>query len=59
MSEQTPEQRTDPDDAAQDAAAAGTTDQPAGNLSIEDDPRGTIDPADLAGSGGPGDDGVG
>ncbi len=58
MSEQTSEQRNDPDEVAQDAGAAGATDEPAGNLSVEDDPRGTTDPADLAGSGGSGDDGV-
>ncbi len=45
-------------DAAQDAAAAGSTDEPAGNLTVEDDPQGTTDPADLAGTGGPQDDGV-
>jgi hypothetical protein len=51
--------RTDPDDAASDAAAvAGSTDEPAGNLTVEDDPQGTTDPADLAGTGGPQDDGV-
>jgi hypothetical protein len=48
----------DRDDAAQDAAAAGSTDEPAGNLTVEDDPQGTTDPADLAGTGGPQDDGV-
>ncbi len=58
MSEQTSEQRSDPDDVGRDVDAAGTTDEPAGNLSVEDDPRGTTDPADLAGSGGPQDDGV-
>lgn len=45
-------------DATQEAAAAGATDEPAGNLSVEDDPQGTTDPADLAGTGGPQDDGV-
>ncbi len=49
---------TDRDDVAQDAAAAGSTDEPAGNLTVEDDPQGTTDPADLAGTGGPQDDGV-
>jgi hypothetical protein len=63
MSEQTSEQRSDPEggvpgDAAQDAAAAGVTDESAGNLTVEDDPRGTHDPADLAGTGDAGDDGV-
>ena len=57
MSEQTSEQRSDPDDTARDAAA-GSTDEEAGNLTVEDDPQGTTDPADLAGSGGAGDDAV-
>ena len=57
MSEQISD-RTDPDDAAGDAAAAGSTDEPAGNLTVEDDPQGTTDPADLAGTGGPEDDAV-
>jgi hypothetical protein len=57
MSEQMPD-RTDGDDVAQDVAAAGSTDEPTGNLTVEDDPQGTTDPADLAGSGGPEDDGV-
>jgi hypothetical protein len=56
MSEQMPEHTADNVD--QDVAAAGATDQPAGNLSVEDDPQGTTNPADLAGSGGSGDDGV-
>ena len=30
---------TDRDDVAQDAAAAGSTDEPAGNLTVEDDPQ--------------------
>ena len=57
MSEQMSD-RTDRDDVVQDVAAAGSTDEPAGNLTVEDDPQGTTDPADLAGSGGPQDDGV-
>ena len=57
MSEQT-SHGTDRDDVAQDAAAAGSTDEPAGNLTVEDDPQGTHDPADLAGTGDSGDDGV-
>jgi hypothetical protein len=57
MSEQMSD-RTDRDDVVQDAATAGSTDEPAGNLTVEDDPQGTTDPADLAGSGGPQDDGV-
>jgi len=56
MAEQTPD-ATDRDP-AQDAAAAGSTDEPAGNLTVEDDPQGTTDPADLAGTGGPEDDAV-
>ena len=57
MSEQMSD-RTDRDDVAQDVAAAGSTDEPVGNLTVEDDPQGTTDPADLAGSGSPQDDGV-
>jgi hypothetical protein len=56
MSEQTPERAAGSDD---DVAAAGATDEPAGNLTVEDDPQGTTDPADLAGSGEAGDDAVG
>ena len=41
-----------------DVAAAGATDEDAGNLTVEDDPQGTTDPADLAGSGESSDDGV-
>jgi hypothetical protein len=41
----------DSDDVAQDVAAAGATDEPTGNLTVEDDPGGTTDPADLAGTG--------
>jgi hypothetical protein len=52
------EQRADRDEVTQDVAAAGATDEPAGNLTVEDDPQGTTDPADLAGTGGQGDDGV-
>jgi hypothetical protein len=58
MSEQTSEQRNEPDEAAQDAATAGATDESGGNLTVEDDPQGTTDPADLAGSGDAGDDAV-
>ncbi|MDF3048392.1 MAG: hypothetical protein K0R87_30 [Pseudonocardia sp.] len=50
MSEQMPERTTGSDD--QDVAAASATDEPMGNLSVEDDPQGTTDPADLAGTGG-------
>jgi hypothetical protein len=48
----------DRDALARDVAEAGATDEPMGNLSVEDDPEGTTDPADLAGSGGPQDEGV-
>jgi hypothetical protein len=58
MSEQTSEQRSDPDEVAQDAAAAGATDESGGNLTVEDDPQGTHDPADLAGTGDPAEGGV-
>jgi len=43
-----------PDD---EAGRAGSTSQDYGNLSVEDDSEGTVDPADLAGTGGPDDDG--
>jgi hypothetical protein len=36
---------------------AGSTSQEFGNLSIEDDAEGTVNPADLAGTAGPDDDG--
>lgn len=52
MSEQ-PNQHSHDDEADK----AGTTSQDFGNLSVEDDAEGTVDPADLAGSGGPEDDG--
>ena len=55
MSEQTSEQRSDPDE-VKDSAGAG--EKEAGNLTVEDDPQGTTDPADLAGSGNAGDDAV-
>ena len=61
MSEQMSDRRAgdDADDGvAPEVAAAGATDEPAGNLTVEDDPQGTTDPADLAGSGGAQDDGV-
>ena len=50
MSEPMSEQPGAPDEAAPDSDA--------GNLTVEDDPQGTTDPADLAGSGDAGDDGV-
>jgi hypothetical protein len=40
-----------------EADKAGSTAQEYGNLTVEDDAEGTTDPADLAGSGGPDDDG--
>lgn len=43
-----------PDD---EADKAGSTSQEFGKLSVEDDAEGPVDPADLAGSGGPEDDG--
>ena len=54
MSEPTSEQRSEPDE----AGASGATDEPGGNLTVEDDAEGTTNPADLAGTGDPGDDGV-
>ena len=51
-------ERNDGDEVAQDVSAAGATDESVGNLTVEDDPRGTTDPADLAGSGDAQDDGV-
>ena len=39
-----------------EAEKAGATAEDYGNLSIEDDAEGTVDPADLAGTGGPEDD---
>jgi hypothetical protein len=57
MSEPMPGQADDAD-ARRDVADAGATDEPAGNLTVEDDPQGTHDPADLAGSGDTRDDGV-
>ena len=46
------EQPIDSNDAEKDARDAGATDEGFGNLSVEDDPDGTTDPADLAGTGG-------
>lgn len=40
-----------------EADKARSTSQEYGNLSIEDDAEGTVDPADLAGTAGPDDDG--
>ena len=44
-------------DRATDVEEAGTSEQEYGNLSVEDDPQGTTDPADLADTAGPEDDG--
>ena len=44
-------------DRADEADLASATDQDYGNLSVEDDAEGTVDPAELAGTGGPDDDG--
>ncbi len=52
MSEQ-PNDHTSDDEADK----AGSTAQEYGNLTVEDDAEGTTDPAELAGSGGPDDDG--
>lgn len=40
-----------------DDTDAGVTEQEYGNLTVEDDPQGTTDPADLADTAGPDDDG--
>jgi hypothetical protein len=40
-----------------EAEKAGSTAQEYGNLTVEDDAEGTTDPAELAGTGGPEDDG--
>ncbi len=40
-----------------EAEKAGATAEDYGNLSVEDDAEGTVDPAELAGTGGPEDDG--
>lgn len=58
MSEPTSEQRNDPQEADAEAAASGATDEPGGNLTVEDDSQGTTNPADLAGTGDSSDDGV-
>ena len=50
MSEQQPEREADVDD-------VGSTEKEFGNLSVEDDTEGTVDPADLADTAGPDDDG--
>lgn len=50
MTDQQPERGTDVED-------AGTSDREYGNLSIEDNAEGTVDPADLADTAGAEDDG--
>ncbi len=40
-----------------EAEKASASSQQYGNLSVEDDAHGTVDPADLAGTGGSQDDG--
>lgn len=40
-----------------DVEEAGSSEQEYGNLTVEDDPEGTTDPADLADTAGPEDDG--
>ena len=41
-----------------EVSESGATSEGFGNLSIEDDAGGTVNPADLAGTGGPDDDAV-
>ena len=55
MSEQ-PSHRTSTSD--DEVRESGATSEGFGNLSIEDDAEGTVNPADLAGTGGPDDDAV-
>jgi hypothetical protein len=57
MSDTTSERPGD-DEVRDDVADAGATQQDAGNLTLEDDPHGTTDPGDLAGTGGPEDEAV-
>jgi hypothetical protein len=53
------EQRSHRTSTAEDeASGAGATSEGFGNLSVEDDAEGTVNPADLARTGGPGDDAV-
>ena len=46
------------DEVGDDVAESGSTSEAAGNLTVEDDANGTTNPADLAGTGDAGDDGV-
>ena len=55
MSEHVSHRASTPEDEASEATAMS---EGFGHLSIEDDAEGTVDPADLAGTGGPNDDGV-
>jgi hypothetical protein len=55
MSEQPSHRTSTP---ADEASEAGATSEDFGNLSIEDDAEGTVNPADLAGTGAPDDDAV-
>jgi hypothetical protein len=55
MSEQPNHTSPAPEDEADEA---GATSEGFGNLSVEDDAEGTVNPAELAGTGGPGDDAV-
>jgi hypothetical protein len=55
MSEQPSHRTSTPED---EASEAGATSEGFGNLSIEDDAEGTVNPADLAGTGAPDADAV-
>jgi hypothetical protein len=55
VSEQPRHRSSTPED---EASEAGATSEGFGNLSVEDDAEGTMNPADLVGRGGPEDDAV-
>jgi hypothetical protein len=55
MSEQPNRKAFTPED---EAGEAGATAEGFGNLSVEDDAEGTVNPAELAGTAGPGDEAV-
>ena len=55
MSEQQGDRTSAPED---ESGEAGATSQGFGNLSVEDDANGTVDPADLARGSDPDDDAV-
>ena len=55
MSERPGDRTSPPED---EASEAGATTQGFGNLSVEDDANGTVDPADLARGSDPDDDAV-